>query len=57
MLDYQQAAELDPSLPSLATVLATFGTWKGARHEAGLRSARPTPRAPAGADAAETRVA
>jgi hypothetical protein len=34
MLDYQQAAERDPALPTLATVLATFGTWKGARQEA-----------------------
>ena len=34
MLDYQQAAERDPGLPTLATVLATFGTWKGARREA-----------------------
>jgi hypothetical protein len=58
MLDYQQAAEVDPSLPSLATVLATFGTWKGARHEAGLQAALGKPRVQrAGADAAETRVA
>jgi hypothetical protein len=37
MLDYQQVAELDDKLPTLATVLATFGTWKGARHEASLQ--------------------
>lgn len=49
MLDYQQAAERDPGLPSLATVLATFETWKGARHEAGLRGKR--------ADHVGTRVA
>ncbi len=31
MLEYQQVAAGDPALPSLAVVLATFGTWKGAR--------------------------
>jgi hypothetical protein len=36
MLDYQHATERDPALPTLATVLATFGTWKGARREASL---------------------
>ena len=35
MLDYQQAAEHDAT--ALATVLATFETWKGARHEASLQ--------------------
>jgi hypothetical protein len=34
MLDYQEAAEEDGELPQLATVLATFGTWKRARHAA-----------------------
>lgn len=31
MLDYQTACEQDARLPSLAAVLATFGTWKAAR--------------------------
>ena len=31
MLDYQEEAERGAEQPSLATVLATFGTWKAAR--------------------------
>jgi len=34
MLDYQEEAQLDPELPPLAGVIATFGTWKKARREA-----------------------
>ena len=37
MLDYQQVADLDPTLPGLGTVLATFGTWKTARARAAVR--------------------
>lgn len=35
MLDYQVRAEQDPALPPLAGVIATFGTWKKARRDAG----------------------
>jgi hypothetical protein len=31
MLDYQQAADRDPTLLDLSVVLATFTTWKAAR--------------------------
>lgn len=31
MLDYQHAAERDPALPDLSSVLATHSTWKAAR--------------------------
>ena len=31
MLDYQVEAEQDSSLPGLASVIATFGSWKAAR--------------------------
>ncbi len=41
MLDYQDAADADPALPDLSSVLATFGTWKAARGAAGLRSSAP----------------
>jgi hypothetical protein len=34
MLDYQHQTEREPGLPDLATVLATFSTWKGARSAA-----------------------
>lgn len=36
MLDYQDEAERDGDLPSLSSVLATFGTWKAARSAAAL---------------------
>ena len=36
MLDYQEATDSDPALPSLGTVLATFHTWKVARAEAAI---------------------
>ena len=42
MLDYQDATQLDPALPDLSSVLATYGTWKAARMAAALdRAARP----------------
>jgi hypothetical protein len=31
MLDYQDATQVDPALPDLSSVLATYGTWKAAR--------------------------
>lgn len=34
MVDYQQVAAGDPSLPPLSDVFAAFGSWKGARREA-----------------------
>jgi hypothetical protein len=34
MVDYQQTASADQSLPSLEDVFAAFGSWKGARREA-----------------------
>ena len=34
MVDYQQHASADPSLPELADVFAAFGSWKRARREA-----------------------
>jgi hypothetical protein len=34
MVDYQQHASADPSLPVLADVFAAFGSWKRARREA-----------------------
>lgn len=51
MLDYQQVAELDPAVPTLATVLATFGTWKAARLEASVRPSAATGAADAADDA------
>jgi Homing endonuclease associated repeat len=35
MVDYQQRASQDDSLPSLAEVFAAFGSWKRARRAAG----------------------
>ena len=35
MVDYQQRAGTDPSLPELSEVFAAFGSWKRARREAG----------------------
>jgi hypothetical protein len=34
MVDYQQYASTDPSLPELSDVFAAFGSWKRARREA-----------------------
>jgi hypothetical protein len=34
MVDYQQHATADPSLPDLSDVFAAFGSWKRARREA-----------------------
>ena len=34
MVDYQQQATADPSLPELSDVFAAFGSWKRARREA-----------------------
>ena len=34
MVDYQQHASADPSLPELGDVFAAFGSWKRARREA-----------------------
>ena len=34
MVDYQQRASADPSLPELGDVFAAFGSWKRARREA-----------------------
>ena len=34
MVDYQQCASADPSLPALGDVFAAFGSWKRARREA-----------------------
>jgi hypothetical protein len=34
MVDYQQAASTEPSLPNLSDVFAAFGSWKRARREA-----------------------
>ena len=34
MVDYQQEAATDPSLPTLTDVFACFGSWKRARREA-----------------------
>lgn len=34
MVDYQQRASADPSLPELGDVFASFGSWKRARREA-----------------------
>ena len=36
MLDYQHEAERQGDLPSLSSVLATFGTWKSARSAAAV---------------------
>jgi hypothetical protein len=36
MLDYQHEAERQGDLPSLSSVLATFGTWKAARSAAAV---------------------
>jgi len=38
MLDYQHAADADPTLPGLGVVLSTFGTWKLARLHAADRA-------------------
>ncbi len=34
MVDYQQVATADPSLPPLSDVFAAYGSWKGARRKA-----------------------
>ncbi len=34
MVDYQQHASSDPSLPELSDIFAAFGSWKRARREA-----------------------
>jgi hypothetical protein len=39
MVDYQQLAAKDPSLPGLNDVFAAFGSWKRARREAAQRDA------------------
>ncbi|MEA2405860.1 MAG: hypothetical protein QOE08_2507 [Thermoleophilaceae bacterium] len=39
MVDYQQRAAKDPSLPGLNDVFAAFGSWKRARREAAQRDA------------------
>jgi hypothetical protein len=36
MVDYQQHASADPSLPELSDVFAAFGSWKRARREAAV---------------------
>jgi hypothetical protein len=36
MVDYQQRAAKDKSLPSLSEVFAAFGSWKRARREAAV---------------------
>jgi hypothetical protein len=36
MVDYQQRASGDPSLPSLSDVFSAFGSWKRARREAAI---------------------
>ena len=36
MVDYQQRASTDESLPSLSDVLSAFGSWKRARREAAV---------------------
>ena len=43
MVDYQQHASSDPSLPELSDVFAAFGSWKRARREA---AAAPPDRSP-----------
>lgn len=48
MLDYEAHRQTDPSLPSLADVLATFGGWKKARRHADEASADAQPTALAG---------
>lgn len=53
MLDYQHHSGGDPELPSLATVLATFSTWKSARGEAALERPAVMPAAPPADDAAQ----
>jgi hypothetical protein len=57
MLDYQHEAERHDDLPSLSSVLATFGTWKAARSAAavGVGAGAPAELAdgePAGVDGA-----
>nr|MDQ3935104.1 hypothetical protein [Actinomycetota bacterium] len=37
MVDYQQRATEDDSLPDLTEIFAVFGSWKRARREAALR--------------------
>ena len=39
MVDYQQLAAKDPTLPGLNDVFAAFGSWKRARREAAQRDA------------------
>ena len=39
MVDYQQIAAADPSLPPLRDVFATYGSWKGARRKAAADTA------------------
>ena len=36
MVDYQQRASADDSLPTLSDVFSAFGSWKRARREAAL---------------------
>jgi hypothetical protein len=36
MVDYQQHASSDPTLPELGDVFAAFGSWKRARREAAV---------------------
>jgi hypothetical protein len=38
MLDYQRHAEGHANLPSLGSILATFGSWKAARRRAAERA-------------------
>lgn len=38
MVDYQQHASADPSLPELSDVFAAYGSWKRARREAAADS-------------------
>jgi hypothetical protein len=57
MLDYQHEAERHDDLPSLSSVLATFGTWKAARSAAAVGVAADVPAEladgePAGVDGA-----
>lgn len=60
MLDYQHAAERNPALPDLSSVLATYTTWKAARGAAGergpARAASPTASDDAVAAAPERRA-
>jgi hypothetical protein len=40
MVDYQQSATADESLPSLEDVFGAYGSWKGARREASADTRR-----------------